>query len=238
MKRALAVLLSVSLVSAPLSALADDTAPASPEDFGQPAQPAPAGPAPAVPALAPVEAEARPAGTVRIHFRGYKKNLDARLYQQVASDRWALVCSAPCKADLPPGTFLRATIGDGEEPHDFTVSNDLGRDLDIEVRPASRGALAGGIVMSSIGGLVLLIGTALTAIGANNRVGADLLTPGLICLGIGGGLTIGGIVLISNRSKEPRVRQLPRDLDERGRRGDAVLLPPVAGTPLGFSFTF
>jgi hypothetical protein len=138
MKRALAVLLTASLVSAPLSVLADDTAPASPEDFGQPAQPAPAGPAPAVPPLSPVDAEARPAGTVRIHFRGYKKNLDARLYQQVASDRWALVCSAPCKADVPPGTFLRATIGDGEEPHDFTVSNDLGRDLDLEVCPASR----------------------------------------------------------------------------------------------------
>jgi hypothetical protein len=92
--------------------------------------------------------------------------------------------------------------------------------------------------MTSIGGLVLLIGTVLTAVGASASSGVDVLTPGLICLGIGGGLTIGGVVLMSNRSKEPRVRQLPRDLDERGRRGDAVLLPPVAGTPLGFSFAF
>jgi hypothetical protein len=187
-----------------------------------------------------------PAGSmVRVHFSTPRNSLEAKLWARRGSDsNYTLVCAAPCKADVPAGTPLRATITDHEdEPYDFILSNDMGREVDIVARRGGRGALAGGIVMTSIGGLVMIIGIALTAISFADSTLIDesaFRTAGLICLGLGGGLTVGGVVLISGRSYEPVVKQDSWET-RRGAvetRSWASVPLPSATTPFSLSVTF
>lgn len=213
MKRALALAVALTLASAAGRASADDAAPDAP--------------APAV---------ARPAPPVRVHLRSWRDKVPARMYVYQGQDRWAFVCASPCAADLAAGAGLRIMLGDSEEAHEMVVPQELGPQVDLEVRPASKGPLAGGIVMTSIGGLVAVVGLVLVAVASSDSVPdrADIRTAGLVCLGVGGGLTLGGIALISNRSQEPRVRQDPHV--EKATR-DAALLPGVT-TPFGVGLSF
>jgi hypothetical protein len=147
----------------------------------------------------------RPPNTVRLNVRSFKPSVPARLYVGRADGSYSFVCHAPCKADVVPGTPLRVTIGDSEVGHDFPMSGTAGNEVDLEVRPASKAPIAGGVVMISIGGLTALVGLILAGVGAADDRD-ELSNAGYICLGIGGGLTVGGIALIANRSKEPRIR--------------------------------
>jgi hypothetical protein len=143
---------------------------------------------------------------VRLNVRSYKASVPAQLYVGRADGSYSFVCNAPCKADVVPGTPLRVAIGDSDEAHDFAMSGTAGNEVDLEVRPASKGPIAGGAVMISIGGLTTLIGIVMLGIAASNNRDDGLDTAGFICLGVGGGLTIGGIMMIANRSREPRIR--------------------------------
>lgn len=186
--------------------------------------------APAAPSSAP------PPNAVRVHFHTPRDRGEARLFVRTGADQWALVCSAPCKADLPPGAQLRAVLEDhDDEPHDFVLTNDMGHEVDLEARRAGRGALAGGIVMTSLGGVTALVGIVLVAVGSALSSGSDLRTGGLVCLGIGVGTTIGGITLIANRTYEPNIRQKPWHPPEWA--GLARTLP-VAVTPLSLTIRF
>lgn len=196
---------------------------------------------------------ARPTGTVRLSLRSYKNKEAARLFVEHPNGAYAFVCQSPCKADVVPGTNLRVTLGDSEEPHDFQMSGNPGTDVDLEVRPASKGALAGGIVMVSLGGATAIVGLLLLAVAALPRIDDDsgLRTAGFICLGAGGGLTFGGIALIAGRSREPRIRQDEHGGDKTSAsasraevfRGDLVTLRPAlptspALTPLTWGLNF
>lgn len=147
----------------------------------------------------------RPPNTVRLNVRSFKPSVPARLYVGRADGSYSFVCHAPCKADVVPGTPLRVTIGDSEVGHDFPMSGTAGNEVDLEVRPASKGPIAGGVVMISIGGVTTLVGMLLAAFGASDNRD-ELATAGYVCLAAGGALTFGGIMLIANRSKEPRIR--------------------------------
>jgi hypothetical protein len=213
------------------------------------AEPLPPPPPPAV-------VTQRPAGTVRLNVRPYRATKDVKLQVGDAQGGWAFVCNAPCSADVVPGTALRVTIGDSEEGHEFAMAGNPGNEMDLEVRPASKGPLAGGIVMASIGGFTALVGVILLAVAATpNRNSADLETPGWVCLLAGGGLTLGGIILIAKRTHEPRVRENEHTPSKESRpiarRGadlytsdvSARGMTPLIGTgpaftPLGFSVHF
>jgi hypothetical protein len=192
-------------------------------------------------------APARPAGTVRLHFKSYKGKTVARLYAADPSKpgAYAFVCQSPCAADVNPGTPLRVTLGDAEdEPHDLVMLGNAGSDVDYEVRPAARGMLAGGIVMTSIGGLTALVGLVLFAVGATSSTFSELEIPGFVCMGVGAGLTAGGLALISGRSHEPRVEEAPHDREAllaRWRTAEArsptMPLPP-AFAPLSWTIKF
>lgn len=222
----------------------------------QPAQ-APQQPQAAVIAQASTPNTAAPApGMVRMRFRTLRDRWRARVFVRTVSGTFVFVCTTPCTADLPPGAELRTTLGEeDEDPRDFAVPNDLGADVDVEVKPASKGGLVGGIIMTSIGGIFLLIGTILTAAANDARSSTGeraLVTGGVVCLVIGAGLAIPGILLIANRSREPRVRTDPHRRGHDYSREDTLLmdvanarrlepttgLVPVAITPLRFGFSF
>jgi hypothetical protein len=186
--------------------------------------------------LAASLSQSAPRESVRVHFSTPGNKIQAKLWAKRGADaEYSFVCAAPCKADVPGGTPLRATITDHEdEPYDFVLSNDSGHEVDIIARRGGRGALAGGIVMTSLGGLTALVGVILTAVSfaAINDQQA-IRTAGLVCLGIGGGLTVGGVTMIVGRTYEPVVRQLPY---ENSRWASVPL--PTATTPFSLTLTF
>jgi hypothetical protein len=158
----------------------------------------------------PPVASGRPPNTVRVNLTAFRNKGVARLYVAKGDGNYALVCQAPCKADVVPGTPLRVTYGsEADEGHDFNMVGTPGDDVDIEVKPPSKGALAGGIVLVSIGGVTMLFGLLFVAIGSSSglRNNDDYKTGGWIATGIGAGLTVAGIVLLMNRSKEPRTTE-------------------------------
>jgi hypothetical protein len=198
-------------------------------------------------AAAPPGEPPRPPGTVRLHVRSFKPSVPARLFVGRADGSYSFVCQAPCKADVVPGTPLRVTIGDSEVGHDFPMSATAGNEVDLEVRPASKGPIAGGVVMISIGGVTAGLGVILTAVGGFSH-NEETSTAGYVCLGIGGALTVGGIALIANRSREPRIRTNEHAPGTAASRADlfsgdiASLRPrsPIAPAfaPLQLSATF
>ena len=183
-------------------------------------------------------------GAVRLHFHMLKDKGRARIAVRTVQGGYAFVCGTPCVADLPPGAELRVTLAtsddEDEDAHLMSVPRDLGSDVDIEIKPASKGGLVGGIIMTSIGGFFALIGVVLLAVAGDEKSNSKtgLVTGGLVCLVLGAGLGIPGVLLISNRSREPRVKSDPykRDNDERISREDSLL--PVAHTPLRLGFSF
>lgn len=186
-------------------------------------------------ALATSLAQAAPAQPVRVHFYTPANKTEARLFIRKSESEWALVCAAPCKADLWPGSQLRAVLGDhDDEPYDFVLSNGLGSDVEIEARRGGRGALAGGIVMTSLGGLTLIVGIVLTAVSTSSAVSSQssLRTAGVICMGLGGATTAGGIVMITGRTYEPRIKQMPY---EPSRFASVV---PAPATPFSLTLSF
>lgn len=224
---------------------------------GTPTQPPPSPPPQTLQVAAPPLAQsAAPApGMVRLHFTTYRDRDSARVTVRTVQGSYAFVCSSPCTADLPPGAELRVMLEDSDDSHVFNVPNDMGAEVDIEVRKPGKGGLVGGIIMVSIGGIFAIAGIALTALSTEERSSkTGTLTGGLVCLGLGVGLGLPGILLITNRSQEPKVKGNPhRDrYDRYGRYGrNESLLADVAEaqhrdpvttaaaiTPLRLGFSF
>lgn len=182
-----------------------------------------------------VPVQAPPAQPVRVHFYTPGNKAQARLFVRRSESEWAFVCAAPCKADLWPASQLRAVLGDhDDEPYDFVLSNDMGREIEIEARRGGRGALAGGIVMTSLGGLTFIVGAVLAALSTSSVVGnqSALRTAGIVCMGLGGGTTAGGIVLITGRTWEPRIKQMPYEPSR------FTSLAPAPATPFSLTLSF
>ena len=161
-------------------------------------------------------------GLVRAHFHTSRDRGIAKIYHR-QGDTYAGLCSTPCTADVAPDAQLRVVLDDhDDEPYDFAIGNQApgaartGGEVDVLVTRGGKGALAGGIVMTSLGGLTAVVGLLLLAASAlsSARTAADVRTAGYVTLAVGGGVAIGGIVIIANRSEEARVKV-------RGRAGYA-----------------
>lgn len=153
--------------------------------------------------------------TVHVAFKA-GTSPPARVYVRGPSG-YTLLCTAPCKADLAVGTELRIAYADHEdEPVDAVVSDDDGSHVRVDIRRGGRGALAGGIVMISLGGTSALTGLILAL--AGQGLDNDRLTTAGAIAGVAGVATfLGGMFLVVDRTWEPTVRQRP----DAGRRADA-----------------
>ena len=175
---------------------------------------------------------------VRVWLHSSADDALVKLYLQDVvggRDAWVLVCPQACRVVLPRRAKVRTTFA-SSEPHDFELE-ETGRDVEIDVRGPSRAALAGGIVMVSIGSFTALVGGILFGVGVDSDEGSSERTAGLVTLFIGGGLTIGGAILIGNRSKETRIEQFgakssfgPKLAEER--------LFPAAHSAFSWGFAF
>jgi hypothetical protein len=84
---------------------------------------------------------------VRLHFRTYRARDSANVDVRTAQGGYAFLCNTPCTVDLPPAAEARVSIGDSDDAHVFSVPNELGTEVDVEVRAPGKGAVVGGIAM-------------------------------------------------------------------------------------------
>ena len=166
-----------------------------------------------------------------VHFSTPPGGTVAKVYTDIGQDRWQFVCATPCKAEVDPGTKLRIVLGDhDDDSSEVTIANDLGTDIDVIARRGGRGAVALGIVLTSVGGLTFLIGALLAAVAKHDD---SLKTGAYVCLFGGGGMTAGGIALIAGRTWEPSIRQ---ESHEGSRWATTTPVPRPQTFMLGFSF--
>lgn len=184
-------------------------------------------------------------GAVRLHVSTEKNRGVARLYVHQPDGKYTLVCSTPCTADVPVNSEMRVTLNNNdEEPHTFTVPGDMGPELDIEVKPASVGPLIGGIIAMAAGGAFALSGLFLVAIASTDSGSSSKSTSsltesvkdtyrvtGYICIGIGAAAAIVGLVVLTSRSKEPRLNAGPRSAPFVQGRADMLLGDLATATP-------
>lgn len=144
-------------------------------------------------------ADRGPQGSVKVNF--LSANPDHQ-YDIAINDR--KLCSTPCSRWVDPAvpfTFVyeKAWYERNEriEMPDLRDQKAKGDKLDARAYPTKTGKLAGGIVMTSFGGIGILTGAALTFVGAAKDQSGTL-TAGLITLPVGIGLTVPGILLIVN----------------------------------------
>ncbi|MEB2313627.1 MAG: hypothetical protein OZ921_15615 [Sorangiineae bacterium] len=146
-------------------------------------------------------------GTVKVTFLSGNPEHE---YDVAINDR--TLCSTPCARWVDPAvpfTFVHETAW--YERNERIVMPDLrehqtkGNKLDARAFPTKTGKLAGGIVMTTFGGIGVLAGVSLTAVGAAREDGGGLLAAGLITLPIGMGLTAPGILMIVNSASRVEI---------------------------------
>jgi hypothetical protein len=130
-----------------------------------------------------------------------------------SSEQWDVVvdgqpmCATPCSGPLFPLQFV---VLRSQEPRPVLL--EVGRlppgDLIVSGKPLQDGMYAGGIVATSLGGMALVVGITLTAIGlAKDRDG--MTTAGLITGGVGVLAVPGGIYLMMEAVPQVRVAGAP-----------------------------
>lgn len=145
-------------------------------------------------------ADRGPPGSVKVNF--LSANAEHQ-YDVSINDR--KLCQTPCARWVDPAVpfsfvFEKGFFERNEriELPDLREHQTKGNKLDARAYPTKTGKLAGGIVMTTFGGIGILAGAAMTAVGAASDDKKGLLTAGLITLPVGIGLTVPGILLIVN----------------------------------------
>lgn len=175
---------------------------------------------------------------------------------------WDAICTSPCDAEVPLGLQVRIA-GDGiRNSKPFMLNARAGERVELVVNTGTRGGFVGGIVLTSVGPVVSLIGAVVlvaasqvdqlnaeTSIGTvqqqSNTGGAKAVGVVLVIGGIA--MTIGGILMLTGNAhthvQEEPMSGAPRPQDawlraptwREDRTGDA--LPRTFDAPL-FHTTF
>lgn len=155
------------------------------------------------------------------------------LYEMKGRHAKRVVCVSPCDAPVDVGhhrTFL--VRGQSVRKSERFNLTGYGDSVSLDVTPSSRGQLAGGIVMTSLGGLGILFGITAAAIGVGwNDEGMS--TAGGITIGAGAGVLTGGIFLITGSRTDIEI--VPQ--------GEGVAVSPAlsvgsSGASLGLTTSF
>jgi hypothetical protein len=175
---------------------------------------------------------------VTAHFHVPNDRLPAKVYSR-AGDTWKEECSMPCTVQLPSGARVRIVIeGHDDDAGEIVLEGEDGRDVDVVVSRGGRGGFVAGIVFLSVGGAAALIGAGLVAMksighrssdesSSTDTIGGIMFLSGAAVAGV-------GVVLLLNRSYEPRVRQGISDRPSAA----AALAPFLPATMTPFSLTF
>jgi hypothetical protein len=221
----------------------------------------PVAPPMAPPVAAPPEAVH---GTATVHI---ESDGPVTLERRVPGTRnWVGVCTAPCDVDVPLYGPYRI-VGPGvRNSNDFTLRGSDGDHILLDVSTASKGAFAGGIVMTSLGGFSLLLGaTILMTVASSEASNSALGLPNssddgswntagwVMVLGGAAAALVGILVLTGNRHTKvgeaagaPRAQPRndawlrapqPRWNDDRHDDKGPIGMPKVVGAPI-FKFSF
>ena len=175
--------------------------------------------------LSPIPGRAEeegPPGTVRADFVSASGTVRWDVYVDDQA-----TCTTPCTRWVDPERPL--VMRSREDAPDKLRVGRLDRDLgpvQIAGRPLSRGKLATGITFTALGGLAVVTGVTLAAIGCSSEDRAGMCTAGVISLGTGAAVTAGAIWLMLQAPGRAEVRPLFRS------GGTTVGLGPggIAGT--------
>jgi len=153
--------------------------------------------------------EEGPAGTIKVD-----------LVSANASTRWDIyyddevICSTPCSRWLDPSRPLllrardRGAFGGGSERihvRDLEPHASAGA-VQVQAHATSNGKMVTGITFTSLGGMAVLAGIALTAVGCGSDGSSGLCTGGLVTLGAGAAVTSGSISLIVDSLPRAEIR--------------------------------
>lgn len=146
-----------------------------------------------------------------------------------ANDRWdvysddEVACTTPCSkwVDASRPILLRAREDGFLAAPDKIQMTDLGAEalagpLQVQAHPTSRGELLTGITFTSFGGLALLTGITLSAVGCSSGNSDGMCQGGLISLGAGSLVTAGALWLIFDSA--PRANVMPARASASGGR--------------------
>ncbi len=154
-------------------------------------------------------AEEGPAGTVKVD-----------LVSANASTRWdvyyddAVICTTPCSRWLDPARPLMfRTRDDGRFGSERIQVRDLAAHaaagaVQVQAHATSNGELVTGITFTTFGGMALITGIALTAIGCGggDHASSGLCTGGLVAFGAGAATTAASISLILDSLPKAEIR--------------------------------
>ena len=151
-------------------------------------------------------AERGPPGTVRVEFAA----AGGGEWDIVVGDR--RLCKAPCSRSVDPVLPLAFRAEGGFLQRDAIVDipdlRDYGGDrFQVRMEPRSTSRLVGGIVMTSFGGMGILTGGMLAALGCGREERSGTCTAGLVTLPIGALLTAGGVWFLVSSGAEVEVIQ-------------------------------
>lgn len=165
------------------------------------------------------------------------------------------VCDSPCDVPVPLQGTYRIT-GGMRPSKQFNFNAKAGDRVVLSVDPASKGGFAGGIVLVSLGGVSLVIGSLVYLVAAvvsdvsNGRTGGGAKTVGGVMMLGGAASIVGGVVLmVMNKSSDvdhasapstatPAPAQAHRFMDELSPVRDhaAAALPTPFIAPVTFRF--
>ena len=119
----------------------------------------------------------------------------------VRYQNWDPICRAPCGVAVDPnGVYSIRGMRIVPSASFLLPSSGLVR---LEVDAGHTGARAGGVVLTTFGGITTLLGIVFTSLaGVGGTQGRSFLTGGLTTLALGGGMLTGGIaILVATRTK-------------------------------------
>jgi hypothetical protein len=168
------------------------------------------------PAPAPKPAPVSEGPTARVHI---ESDRPVSLERHVSGRVWTFVCAAPCDADVPISQEYRIGGSGVRSSRGFNLAARAGEHVTLDVTTSSTGGFAGGIVLTSLGGLTMVVGLMLVLVGSaqadehrtfgSTATGSSLytndgsanITGGEIALGVGAAAMLLGIIMIGSNSK-------------------------------------